>query len=74
LNGRKTGGSSWSAQNSDFFQYLIIDLGTVMNVTGIATQGRRYAKEFVMEYAVSYGTNGRDYADYKSSDGNIKVQ
>ena len=32
------GGSAWVAENSDFQQALIIDLGLVKNVTGIATQ------------------------------------
>ena len=32
------GGSAWTAENSDFQQALIIDLGSVKNVTGIATQ------------------------------------
>ena len=68
-----SGGTSWSAESSDFVQYLIIDLGNVMNVTRIDTQGRRHSPEYVMEYAISYGTNGLDYADYKEDDGNTKV-
>ena len=32
----------FSAENSDFDQALIVDLGTVKNVTGIATQGRAH--------------------------------
>ena len=44
-----------------------------MNVTGIATQGRNALKEYVMEYAISYGSNGLDYADYREIDGSTKV-
>lgn len=44
-----------------------------MNVTGIATQGRNSPKEFVMEYGISYGSNGLDYADYREVDGSTKV-
>ena len=44
-----------------------------MNITSIATQGRAHQNEFVMEYSISYGTNGRDYVSYKDPDGNIKV-
>lgn len=69
LNGK----NAWTASSSDFSQYLIIDLGQTMNITGIATQGRAHYNEFVMEYGISYGTNGLDYADYKASDGNIKM-
>lgn len=67
------GGFAWTASSSDFDQYLIIDLGQTMNITSIATQGRAHQNEFVMEYGISYGTNGRDYVSYKEKDGNIKV-
>lgn len=68
------GVNAWSAQSSDFDQYLIIDLGQPMNVTGIASQGRAHGTEYVLEYAISYGSNGLDYADYKDSGGNVKVR
>ena len=45
-------GSSWTAENSDFQQALIFDLGDIKNVTGIATQGRAHSKEFVMEFRI----------------------
>nr|CAD7438043.1 unnamed protein product [Timema bartmani] len=67
------GGNAWTAQSSDFDQYLVIDLGQVRNITEIATQGRPFSSEYVMEYAISYGTNGLDYADYKEPGGNTKV-
>ncbi|XP_071445509.1 neurexin-4 isoform X1 [Hetaerina americana] len=66
-------GNAWTAANSDFDQYLIIDLGQVMNVTGVSTQGRPYSSEHVKEYGISYGSNGYDFADYKAPDGNIKM-
>lgn len=67
------GGSAWTASSSDFGQYLIIDLGQVMNITAVATQGRAVQNEYVMEYVINYGTNGLDYVDYKEEDGNVKV-
>lgn len=67
------GGNAWTAGNSDFGQYLIIDLGQVMNITAIATQGRSLQNEYVMEYYISYGTNGLDYVDFKEEDGYPKV-
>lgn len=67
------GGNAWTAGSSDFDQYLIVDLGQVMNITAIATQGRAHHNEFVMEYGISYGTNGLDYADFKEEGGNVKV-
>lgn len=45
-----------------------------MNVTRIWTRGRHHSSEYVMEYSISYGSNGYDYADYKDPGGNIKVR
>jgi len=67
------GGSAWTAENSDFDQALAIDLGMVKNVTGIATQGRAHSNEFVLEYRIQYGTNGKDWTDYKEVDGLPKL-
>jgi len=67
------GGNAWTAGSSDFGQYLIIDLGQVMNITALATQGRSLQNEYVMEYRISYGTNGLDYVDFKEEDGHAKV-
>ncbi|XP_031782155.1 neurexin-4 [Nasonia vitripennis] len=72
-NARLYGKSAWTASSSDFSQYLIIDLGATYNITAIGTQGREHHNEYVMEYGISYGTNGLDYADFKETDGNIKM-
>ncbi|XP_063218125.1 neurexin-4 [Bacillus rossius redtenbacheri] len=72
-NARLYGGNAWTALSSDFEQYLIVDLGQVMNVTMISTQGRPHSSEFVMEYGISYGTNGLDYADFKEAGGDTKM-
>lgn len=66
-------GTSWTAKNSDFAQQLIIDLGSVRNITQIAIQGRPHSVEYVTEFTISYGYNGLDYADFKEPGGNIKV-
>ena len=44
-----------------------MDLGSTMNVTGIATQGRSHSREFVIEFRIQYGANGRDWIDYKEA-------
>ncbi|XP_034192438.1 neurexin-4 isoform X1 [Osmia lignaria lignaria] len=72
-NARLNGGNAWTASSSDFGQYLIVDLGQIMNITAVATQGRAVQNEYVMEYGISYGTNGLDYVDFKEEDGNIKM-
>ncbi|XP_026674791.1 neurexin-4 isoform X4 [Ceratina calcarata] len=72
-NAKLNGGNAWTASSSDFDQYLIIDLGQVMNITAVATQGRAVHNEYVMEYGISYGTNGLDYVAYKEEGGNVKM-
>ena len=67
------GGSAWTAKNQDFGQLLTFDLGDVRNVTAISTQGRSAPEEYVIEYGISYGSNGLDYADFREVDGSTKV-
>ena len=67
------GGSAWTAENSDFDQALVIDLGFIKNITGIASQGRAHSNEYVLEYRIQYGTNGKDWTDYKEVDGLPKL-
>ncbi|CAG0920150.1 unnamed protein product, partial [Notodromas monacha] len=67
------GGGAWTAETSDFEQQLTIDLGSQMQISSIATQGRQYSSEFVMEYMISYGSNGLDFAYYRGFDGSPKV-
>lgn len=65
--------SAWTASQSDFAQYLIIDLGKKYNITSISSQGRAYSSEYVMEYRVDYGYDGQDFAPYRDRNGNIKI-
>ena len=62
-----------SAETSDFDQAILVDLGTIKNVTGIATQGRAHSDEFVIEFRIQYGSNGKDWIDYKEVDGSPKL-
>ncbi|CAH2105201.1 unnamed protein product [Euphydryas editha] len=65
--------NAWTASESDFGQQLIIDLGTVKNITRVATQGRAHSREYVQEYHISYGSNGLDYVQYKAAGGEVKM-
>ena len=65
--------SAWTSEHSDFDQALIVNLGSEKNVTGIATQGRSHSNEFVLEYRIQFGTNGKDWVDYKEVDGLSKI-
>ncbi|XP_049869625.1 neurexin-4 [Pectinophora gossypiella] len=72
-NAKLYGLNAWTASESDFDQQLIIDLGTVKNITRVATQGRAHSQEFVQEYHISYGSNGLDYVQYKAAGGEVKM-
>lgn len=65
--------SAWTAGQSDFAQYLVVDLGKKYNISSISSQGRAYAGEYVMEYRVDYGYDGQDFAPYRDKNGNIKI-
>ena len=73
LMSRLWGGSAWTADNSDLSQALVIDLGLIKNVTGIATQGRAHSEEYIREFRIQYGTNGKDFQNYLEVDGTPKL-
>ncbi|KOB71646.1 Uncharacterized protein OBRU01_10999, partial [Operophtera brumata] len=64
--------NAWTASENDFDQQLVIDLGSVKNITRVAAQGRAHSQEFVQEYHISYGSNGLDYVQYKAAGGEVK--
>ena len=67
------GPSAWTAGQSDFGQYLVIDLGEKMNITSISTQGKPYTSEYVQEFRIEFGYDGQDFAPYRDKFGNFKV-
>ena len=50
-------GGSWSALKNDVNQWLQVDLGSYIRVTGIATQGRNGRDEWVTKFRLQYGEN-----------------
>ena len=47
--------SSWCASTNDQNQYLQIDFGKVMTITGIAIQGNPAAYSWVKDFYFDYG-------------------
>ena len=47
--------SSWCASTNDQHQYLQIDFGMVMTITGIAVQGNPTADSWVKDFYFDYG-------------------
>ena len=68
LNGDR--GDGWCAKGSSSNDdWLQVDLGTVYQVCGIATQGDRNGNEWVTAFTVSYSSDGNVWTPYKDSNG-----
>ena len=65
--------NAWTASVADYSQYIEIDLGDPMNVTAIATQGRKDSQEFVTAYTISFGQDGTLFSQVKDFDGSLLV-
>ncbi|XP_031562905.1 uncharacterized protein LOC116298543 [Actinia tenebrosa] len=61
--GAKTG--AWSARTNDVNQWIQVDMGRVVKVTRIATQGRQDYNQWVKTYAVQYSMDGGHFEDYQ---------
>ena len=63
---------SWSSERSVIGEWLQVDLGTVVMVTKIATQGRNsnnLVSQWVKQYTIEFSENGTKFQQY----GNNKV-
>ncbi|XP_031569140.1 uncharacterized protein LOC116303695 [Actinia tenebrosa] len=61
--GAKRGG--WSAKTSNVNQWIQVDLGKVVKVTRIATQGRQDYGQWVKSYSLQYSLDGGHFEDYQ---------
>nr|WFD50011.1 nectin variant 3 [Paracentrotus lividus] len=57
---------AWSALTLDHSQWLQVDLQGNYRVTGIITQGRASADQWVTMYTVAYSRNGEDFTTISS--------
>ncbi|XP_048587363.1 retinoschisin-like [Nematostella vectensis] len=65
---------AWAARNLRTGEYLQVDLGRVMWVTHVATQGRpQGSSQWVTEYSVEYSLTGDQWQSYQDENGVIKV-
>ena len=61
----KTG--AWSALRNDVHQWLQVDLGAKLEVTGIQIQGRQEVDQWVTTFTISYSSDGMTYTPYQNS-------
>ena len=62
-----SGGGSWIPTSNNAHQWLQVDLGKKTEVTGIKTQGRYNAHQWVKSYRVSYSNDGSTFQTYKEN-------
>ena len=54
----------WAALTNDQNQYLQIKFNQIFQITGVATQGRADAAEWVKSYKLEYSTDGSTWTYY----------
>ena len=58
--------SAWSAKKNNYNQWIQVDLHRSMKVTGLATQGRYEAAQWVTAFYVLYSADGVKFAKVKN--------
>ena len=64
---------AWSSRHKNHNQWLQIDLGKAMKISGINTQGRQDADQWVTAYWVLYGYDGTRFSYVREWRDNVKV-
>lgn len=66
VHARLKKGGFWAAKRNDANQWIQVDLGKIMTVKGVATQGRPSSYlQCVTKYKLQYGNDGQTFSDYK---------
>ena len=65
-SGRFMGG--WAARHNNHRQWIQFDLGRVVKVTMISTQGRKIVKQWVTRYTLSHSVDCVHFVPYKQKD------
>jgi len=64
---------AWSSRHNNHNQWLQIDMGRHMKCSGINTQGRQDADQWVTAYYILYGSDGTRFSYVREWWDNIKV-
>ena len=64
---------AWSSRHNNHNQWLQIDMGRHMKCSGINTQGRQDADQWVTAYQILYGSDGTRFSYVREWWDNIKV-
>ena len=68
LNFKAGGGKqgAWSARSNDANQWIQVAFSSYTKLTGIATQGRNGANQWVTKYQLQYSDDGVNFCYYKA--------
>ena len=59
-------GTIWAARTNNANQWIQVDLGKIMTLKGVATQGRPSSfLQCVTKYKLQYSNDGQTFSDYK---------
>nr|XP_028598567.1 contactin-associated protein-like 5 isoform X1 [Podarcis muralis] len=65
---RRDGAGGWSPLDSSREQWLQIDLGDRVEITGVATQGRYGSSDWTTSYILMFSDTGRNWKQYREED------
>nr|XP_056717364.1 contactin-associated protein-like 5 [Euleptes europaea] len=65
---RRDGAGGWSPMDSSTEQWLQIDLGDRVEITGVATQGRYGSSDWTTTYILMFSDTGRNWKQYREED------
>ncbi|XP_013913790.1 PREDICTED: contactin-associated protein-like 5 [Thamnophis sirtalis] len=65
---RRDGAGGWSPLDSSKEQWLQVDLGDRVEITGVATQGRYGSSDWTTSYSLMFSDTGRNWKQYRQED------
>ncbi|XP_035878469.1 contactin-associated protein-like 5 [Phyllostomus discolor] len=65
---RRLGAGGWSPEDSNAQQWLQMDLGSKVEITAVATQGRYGSSDWVTSYSLMFSDTGHNWRQYQQED------
>ena len=73
FHGRLYADASWCSKTTSTSEYIQIDLGQMVTLTGIATQGDHTDDKWVKTYIMKYSIDGNRWADCTDGEKTARV-
>uniref|UniRef100_A0A8D0HL23 Contactin associated protein family member 5 n=1 Tax=Sphenodon punctatus TaxID=8508 RepID=A0A8D0HL23_SPHPU len=67
------GAGGWSPLESNTQQWLQIDLGDRVEITGVATQGRYGSSDWITSYILMFSNTGHNWKQYREEDSILAI-